>query len=333
MKFKFFRSANKNKDEKKEVFFEAIDQSTDAALPEIYRGVQTYESESDRFCPFDEDYFAGENYDIKRKRIIIPPPKTPPSFFMGILCGAILILIASGTVTFLSLFSKFGGIYQSVSIPNLTSLSESDAIKALTENYDCFEYTVEYKENPNTSAGTVISQLPKPNTLRKLYGINGKINVKLTVNKKSEPLTLPDLVGQNARDVALELKNAGINVTIKGSYSDKVKLGRIISSSHESGSQIYKNDTVILTESLGKPISYVSTPSLIGMSESSAITLLRSQKLILSNVTYESSALPLGTVIAQSIESGSTVREGSKISLSVSGGASAPLQETRKETP
>ena len=294
----------------------------DAKLPDIYRGIQIYESDSDRFCTFDEDYFADENYKASvKKRRKISDPKTPPSFLFGILCGSLSILLISGAIAFLSLFSKFGGIYTSVTVPNLTALSEEDAISLIKANYKYFDYSIEYKENPAVEGGMIISQVPAPSTVRKLYGINGRICIKLAVSKKDDPITLPNILGQNARDVALELKNAGINVSIDEAYSDDVRLGRIISSSHPAGSALRKNDTVNITASLGKRISYVSTPNLLGMSENDAISLLKKQGLDVSQVTYKSSPFPLGTVLEQGISHGSYVREGSKISISVSGGA------------
>lgn len=315
MRFNFFK--------KKKATTEIISQSpfTACGLPEIYRGMQVYESDSDRFCTFDEDYFAGEDYEISpRKRKTISDPKTPPTFFFGIFFGALSILVISGGIAFFSLFSKFGGIYRSVTVPDFTSLSENDAINLIKENYDCFDYSIEYKDNPHADRGTVISQIPKPSTMRKLYGINGRICIKLTVSKASEDITLPSLVGQDARKVALELKNSGINVFLTEVYSDNVKLGKIIASSHPEGAKVKKNDTVYISASLGKKINYVITPSLVGISESEAITLLKKHGLDINKVIYKSSELPSGTVVEQSIEAESSVREGSKITLTVSVG-------------
>lgn len=315
MKFNFFK-----KKEKSTSLIPFYD-SFNVNLPEVYRSIQVYESDSDRFCSFDEDCFADENYKAspKKKRRPIPPPKTPPSFFMGILCGTATVLLIAGGITFLSLFSRLGGIYTSVTVPNLTNLSEEDAISLIKSEYNYFDYSIRYEENPATASGAVISQIPKPLTLRKLYGINGRITIKLTVSKATDIVTLPNLIGQNAREVALELKNAGINVYLSKDYSDTVKAGKIILSSHPAGSRLQKNDTVYITESLGKKAAYVNTPSLIGMSETLAIATLKSYKLELNKVIYESSELPLGTVIAQSIDAKEAVPEGSKINLYVSG--------------
>lgn len=320
MKFKFLRkSKNKQNNNSLITFHSEFDDS----LPEIYRGMQVYESDSDRFGTFDEDSFAGEHYEntvkYKKKRNPIPPPKTPPLFFIGVFCGALSVLLISGGIAFLSLFSKFGGIYTSVTVPDLTSLSENEAISLIKNHYDYFDYSIVYKENPNFASGTVISQIPKPSTARKLYGINGRITIKLTINKSSQTLTLPNLIGQNARDVALELQNSGLNVELSEVYSDTVEIGGIISASPQAGASLQKNDTVYITSSLGKKINYVRAPRLIGMSESAAITLLKKGGLDVGKVIYKSSPMPLGTVIEQGIEEGYSMREGSKINLVVSG--------------
>ena len=91
-------------------------------------------------------------------------------------------------------------------------------------------------------------------------------------------------------------------------------------STNPEGSLLQKNETVYITESLGKKISYVNVPTLIGISETDAITKLKKANLTLNKVIYKSSSLPIGTVIDQSIKEGSSVKEGSKITLSVSGG-------------
>lgn len=319
MKFIFFKK--KKNHNKKEASL--IPQNVTFKInnfPEIYRGMQIYERESDNFQTFDEDYFKGENYDVKPKKVKISPPKTPPTFFFGVFCGVISILIISGGITFLSLFSKFGGIYRTVTVPDLTSLSEQEAISLIKENYDCFDYSIEYKENPQSINRTVISQIPRPSTMRKLYGINGRICIKLTISREDEKITLPNLIGQNSRDISLELKNSGINVVITETHSDSIKIGKIISSSHSAGSKLNKNDTVYITTSLGKKINYVLTPNLVGISESKAISILEKENLAINKVIYKTSPLPLGTVLEQSIDSGSSVREGSKITLLVSGG-------------
>lgn len=288
--------------------------------PQIYRGVAPYETDSDRFGIFDEDYFHGEQYE-KKKRRAIPPPKTQPIFYLKILLCSTSALLLGGIIIFFSLFSRFSGAYEQIRIPDFTMLSEKDAISKLKEN-GCFSYSIEYRENPTVSYGTVVMQSPAPNTERKLYH-SDKIKITLTVSKKSNPITLPNLLGQDARQVALELKNAGVNVTVKEAFSNTVKSGKIISSSLPKGSKLYKNDSIVITKSLGKPISYITVPSLLGLSESEAISILNKGDFTVSDIIYKNSHYPKGLVIEQSISEGLTVRKGEKISLTISIGKAA----------
>ena len=103
-------------------------------------------------------------------------------------------------------------------------------------------------------------------------------------------------------------------------YSDSVKVGKIISASHSEGSKLKKNDSIYITASLGKSVRYIDAPSLIGLSESAAIALLKKEDLKIGKIIYKASTLPLGTVIEQSVDSGSSLQSGDKINLTVSSG-------------
>ena len=50
------------------------------------------------------------------------------------------------------------------------------------------------------------------------------------------------------------------------------------------------------------------------------VKILKKEKLDISKVIYQSSPLPIGTVLSQSISGGSSVREDSKVTLTVSSG-------------
>lgn len=325
MKFSFFNTLKKKKIKVSELQRPVSGRlkSSRSSPPQIYRGVTIYESESDRFGSFDEDISLGEYPRRVKPRKIIPPPKTPPRFFAGILCGVIIAFSIFCGITFVSLFSKFGGIHRVVKIPSLVNMNEEAAISILNSAPKDFTYEIEYAENPNVPHGSIISQAPNPNAERKLYGLTEKIKIKLTVSKSSEPITLPELCGAEFRIAELELKNAGINVITKEAYSDSVAIGNVISCSHRLGSKLYSGDTVTLTVSLGKRIAYTNVPSLVGLSESEAIALIKRQRLTLSEVSYELSELPIGTVIKQSVDAGASVRELSVISFSVSAGSRA----------
>lgn len=236
---------------------------------------------------------------------------------LGALCSALLLSLISGSLVIFTLFFRHSGRYTEVTIPDLTSITAQEAIETST---DIFEYTLVYEENPNIKAGNVISQSPLPNVVRKLYGKSEKINITLTVNKEIQTMEMPRAVGTQLRDTILKLKNFGANVQIVEEYSETVPYGMIFFSSLPQGSEITPGQKIILKASIGKQPRYSQAPNLYGLSEYEATALLKSKNLSSGDIKYESSKLPIGTVISQDIAPDTILSEGSKISFTLSGG-------------
>ena len=236
---------------------------------------------------------------------------------LGALCSALSLTLISGAVVIFSLFFRHSGKYTEITIPDLTAMS---AQKATETSNDIFEYTLVYEENPTMKAGSVISQSPLPNVVRKLYGKSEKINITLTVNKEEQTMEMPRAVGTQLRETALKLKNFGANVQVVEQYSETVPYGMIFFSSLPQGSKISAGQRIILKASIGKQPRYSQAPNLYGLSEYEAAALLKSKNLSVGDIKYESSKLPIGTVISQDIAPDTTLSEGSKISFTLSGG-------------
>lgn len=252
---------------------------------------------------------------IKRKEVRQPIFSLP--FLLGSICAVLTVCAAVGSTVALSLFANSFRPYTSVSIPNFLSLNADTVTSSAT---DVFEYLIEYEENFSYPDGTVISQSPKSNVVRRLYRSRGKIKIKLTVAKQPEPYVLPDIVGTNLRDTLLTLQNQGIKVAVSHEYSSSIPYGDITYSSLSKGVRLTKGDSIALRASLGTPPIYVKVPRLTGLGESNASTLLLSRGLKLGRVKYISSELPQGTVLDQSITAGEQIREDTAVDITVSGG-------------
>lgn len=235
----------------------------------------------------------------------------------GALCASLLLAVTSAAIVLSALFFRYDGKYSEISVPDLTSMQLE---KAISTSNDIFEYTVIYEENPSKAAGSVISQSPLPNVVRKIYGRNEKINITLTVSKESETIVLPRLVGTQLRDSSLLLKNFGINVQVIEQYSDTIPYGTIFFSSLPQGSKLSPGDKIALKASKGKQTRYLQAPDLWGLSEYEATALLKSKNLSVGDIKYENSILPIGTVIYQDIAPDTTIAESTKISFTLSGG-------------
>ncbi len=262
----------------------------------------------------------GELRERLRKQIarrINKEPRLPLSTLLRILLVTFSLTALTGAFVIFSFFFTYGGAYTEIKIPSFISLNVNDATSLAT---DVFEYEIIYESNPNFKSGSVISQRPLPNVTRKIYEKNGKFKITLTVNKENQYITLPQLIGTPLRDALIDLQSAGIKVQIIKEYSPTVSSGIIIHSSLPEGSELKAGDILTLRVSLGKEILEITVPSILGKSEQEAISLLEKKGLLAGEIRYENSEDKMGTVISQSVAPGSSVKEGSKISFSVSGG-------------
>ncbi len=273
---------------------------------------------ADDFGIFDGDIKDIKKKKRKRKKRERKPPKEWISPYKVFAVLALLVgisLISAATVVF-SLFVGRIGRYTEVNIPTFVY---EDVNTATAKYTDIFDYTIVYASNPEKKDGAVLSQIPVSGVKRRFYK-GEKIKVTLTVNKDTPTFTLPAIVGKNGRDISLLLKNEGISVDYREEYSASVPYGVIIASSLPEGAQIRKGDTVILRVSRGKETEYFTLPSLLGLGELEAIAKLNSLHFEVDKVEYKQSKLPIGTVILQSIAANTSLPEGSRISLTVSGG-------------
>ena len=67
-------------------------------------------------------------------------------------------------------------------------------------------------------------------------------------------------------------------------------------------------------------VAAVSLPSLVGVSEAAACSMLASLGLVRGKVTYIASDKPAGVVVAQSVLAGTELDAGSRVGLVVSKG-------------
>ena len=262
-------------------------------------------------CSFAK--FFKRRREKRRQR----PSRVSVSALTGALCGALTVSLLSGSIVVFSLFFSRGAGYTEITIPNLVSMNVNTATEIST---DIFEYTLVYEQNPDKAAGSIISQSPLPNVVRRLYGAKEKINITLTVNQEPDTMTLPQVVGSQLRDVVLKLKSFGISVQVIEQYSDTLPYGTVFFSSLPEGTKLSAGDKVVLKVSLGSQIRYSSVPDLSGLNEYEATALLRSKGLEIGDIKYSSSRLPIGTVISQSVAEGTALESGSRVSFTLSGG-------------
>ena len=149
---------------------------------------------------------------------------------------------------------------------------------------------------------TVIDSDPKAG---KKVGKRSKVHLRVSSGKKT--VDMPNFVGMNEDNVKRNASKLGFkNITVEKVESDRFDTGKVVSQNIPAGTEIVpKEKELIIQVSSGK--KKVSMPNLVGEDSSRAESVIASYGF--KNVSYkeEYSDKEAGTVISQSIRSGSSI--------------------------
>ena len=243
------------------------------------------------------------------------------AMLLGMLLAAVTVTALSGVLVILPYLFRYTRSYTRVTVPDFTELTYTEVIS--TEDHR-FDLIINLTENINAKGGEIISQTPKAGVSRRLYGKRDRVTVTLTVCRPEETVTMENFVGMSARDAELALRNAGFSVKIAEKYSDDTPKGTVISTFPAKDEVLEPHGEVSLTVSRGRRIIYVTVPSLAGISESEAVSRIKSRGLSVGEIKYRPAESSAGTVIAQDLAPGTSAELGSKVSLTVSNGGGHP---------
>ena len=195
---------------------------------------------------------------------------------------------------------------------NVTGITFEDA-RAKLEDAGFTSITAEYVTSETVDKGLVIKQSEKEGDKVPIEN-----TIVLQVSSGKETLTLDNYKGKQQTDAQSALKQLGIQTKITTKYSDDVETGKIIDTNPAAGSPITKDTIVELIVSRGPETKTATVPNLIGNTEGEAKNALSSLNLS-CEVSYRetSNAGDVGRVLQQSHASGSTVPEGTVVSIIV----------------
>ncbi|MBQ9886223.1 MAG: Stk1 family PASTA domain-containing Ser/Thr kinase [Lachnospiraceae bacterium] len=199
-----------------------------------------------------------------------------------------------------------------VKVPLLIGKSVEDMAETL-EALD-LKYKITYEKSKDVEKDCVISQDIKEGEI-----VNKQSVIKVVVSLGTDEVVMPeDVKGKSVSEVTDMLKELGLNVTTTDESSDSVEEGYVIKTDPAPGRIAKIGDTVVIYVSTG--VKRVTVPELRRNTKSAAETALKAAGLKLGDVTEEYSDYDEGLVISQSINAGSTVKEGTKINITVSKG-------------
>ena len=242
-------------------------------------------------------------------------PRMKPAVYAGI---GIAILIIAALIFWGSwkLTSKLLGIESNttvqtgISLPGVTSISVDEAKKKLEEQG--IKYEIEEVYSDEVEQGKVISQKPEAGTN---YDVNKNSPVKLTVSKGIKKVLVPKVIGMTSEEAVEELQKYELEIDEIKEESQTVQEGIVIRQEVQEGTEITAGSKITVYVSSGP--KKVTVTDIVGKDEEEAKKIL-TEGLLEVEVKYsEDTSKSNGIVLKQSIDGGTVVEEGSKITITV----------------
>jgi len=227
------------------------------------------------------------------------------------LCALILLCFLVDRVV-MPLYTRQGHEFEVPDFVGLT-LSEAKAVASAAR----LELVLEKEKfAQGVPQGTILEQRPRAGSLCK----SGR-RVRIVPAGVPPEVAMPRLVGLEVRDAQSRCASLGLiclTDDVGYAFSTTVPRERIVSQRPLPDSRVVKNDTVRLTISMGPEPAAFIVPELVGQTLHEARKRIREAGLVLGTVTQK--AIPrvdAGTIVAQSIRSGTEVSKGMRVDLVV----------------
>jgi len=244
----------------------------------------------------------------------------------GIIAG-VIILIALVIV----LLNTFGGGCKSggsrESDTTTTETTESAATAAVVPVPDVVGWSVTDAQNKLEALKLKVElkyeasdKIAKDNIIRQSVAEGVELKegetVTLTVSSGIDTVKIGDYAGMEQAEAEEAIKKLGLKTTVSTAYSDEYETGKVIETKPKAESAVAKGSTVTLVVSLGPETTMVAVPQLIGSEEEAALAMCEEKGLV-AEVYYQENNANIGLVIDQSLAAGTSVEEGTYITLIV----------------
>ncbi len=257
-------------------------------------------SEQSRNLREDDDY----DYDDDEKSPVIP-------ILAGIAVAFIIAAIVVGVIIFKS-FTK--DTSETVTVPNFIGMTVQDVE---FQYADEFNFELDYVENSEVPAGTVISQnLDEGRTIKKTQ------KIKLVISRGSELIEIPRVYNLSENEAKIQLKKVGFNINPIKKHDATVAVDHVISTNPAEGGKAYYGATIDVYISIGPEIKYVNNVDCSGYSLEDAKKKLEAAGLAVGEIKYEDGGKAKDIVLTQDpdFKANPTIPKGTAVNLTVSTG-------------
>ena len=200
-----------------------------------------------------------------------------------------------------------------IEVPDVLGLTRKKARRRLEEAGFVVQYLYEKGYSKKDKGLVVLAQTPEGGQMAEK-----KSSVTLTLGVSAKDyVNIPDLIGKKEEAAEKDLENMGLKANVAYATSDTVEAGYVMDQNPGPGAKVAKGFAVTITVSKG--LEDVRVPSLYGMSQSAAKRQLESVGLELGDVSSDySGEVGVNDVISQSIDPGTYVEKGTKVSIVIS---------------
>jgi len=230
-------------------------------------------------------------------------------------CVWAVIIVVCLIITHTAIMPLLSGHFkQLVVVPDLTGLTEDEAVTALEDLKLHYAWHEEGQYSATIPKGAIMLQTP-------FAGKEVKENrtVYLKISKGLREVLIPDLRGKSKRQAEITLHQLGLKIgkSIRSAHA-LIPRGVVIRTEPSSNTMVTIGDPVDLVVSSARKSGTLILPSVVGLSYNRAVELLDSVGFLIGEkkVVQDTSTLPL-TVLDQQPRSGEYLQTNTRIDLTV----------------
>lgn len=249
--------------------------------------------------------------------------------------GAILIfLVGIGYFLYTIFLGPLVQTPEDLEVPDLLgkTLQQAQELQAVKE-HGFIIVEGEAVSSDTYGKGTIADQSPKAGETVRDSESSRTITVNLSLG--SDTPKMPDLSKQELAlaKARLERLDLNLNVTTEEEFNEEIPSGYVTRQEPETDTELTAGQTVTLWISKGPESAPITMISFIGQTYDSAVKQLREWKLEVEKKEIFDDTVQAGYVIAQTIDGGTQVQQGARITLTVSKGPEpAPTPSPTSDT-
>lgn len=202
------------------------------------------------------------------------------------------------------------GRAKDVPLPNFVNMTRQEAEQTAKDLK--IELQIDEQYDKEVEEGKVISQDPG---YMENYKIKENSTVKIVVSKGVDIKKVPKVTGLKYEDAEALITEQNLVVDKTEEASDKVEAGYVIKQEPEPDTELNSGETVKVYVSTG--VKQITMEYVVGETEESAKSKLTKLGFDVDIVYEEDTSKDDGIVLKQSIATGSQVKDGSKVTLTV----------------